>query len=202
MNISKPKGYNDIQAGDYESLKPGGHKCVIKQVEAAKSSKGNDMLIIYLDTSEEDFQPQHFANRYLNDKRPDKQWPGTGKSYITLSGEYGPANLKRFCTAVEHSNEGFSCWDFNDNLRIDDLKNQKVGVIFREEEYTKEDYTLGRSIKPFRFCNYNEAFDKDAPEPKLLTQKAPEGFGQTAPDMNSGFMSVPDNLEDEGLPFK
>ena len=55
--IQKPKNYDTIPVGGGESLKAGGHKCVIKMLEEATSSKGNQMLIISFDTSDEDIQP-------------------------------------------------------------------------------------------------------------------------------------------------
>lgn len=191
--ISKPNGYDNIPIGMGESLKAGGHKCVIKKLEEATSSKGNQMLVIYFDTSDEDIQPGFYMNRYVNDKRPDKKWGG--RFFLIVGGEYGPANLKRFITAVEDSNDGFQAWDFSGNLRMDAFTDLKAGLVFRKEEYTREDHTLGVATKGFRWCNYEKAYEQKEPERKA----APAPIQQ--PDY--GFVNVPaDALEDEGLPFK
>lgn len=203
--ISKPKDYDQIPVGG-EQLKPGGHKCVIMQVTEQVSSKGNQMLVVAIDTDAADTQPMYYQNRYLSDKRPDKKW--SGNMYITVTGEYGPQNLKRFCTAVEDSNPGFVCWDQQGNLRMNDLKKRKVGIVFRGEDYTKEDGTVGFAVKGMRFCNYEKAFEQAVPEPKRL-QSSPAAMAATAPasvpfqgqqQPDYGFVNVAED-DTEGLPF-
>ena len=191
--ITKPKNYDTIQVGGGEMLKAGGHKCVIKQLEETTSSKGNQMLVMFFDTADEDIQPHHYMDRYLSDTREDKKWGG--RFFLVPGGEYGPANLKRFITAVEDSNDGFQAWDFSGNLRMDAFKGVKVGLIFRREEYTKEDHTLGVAVKGFRWCKYDTAYEQKEPEQK----KAPA----PNPEADMGFLAIPaDALENEGLPFK
>ena len=190
--ITKQKDYDNINIGGGESLKAGGHKCIIKKLEETTSSKGNPMLVIYFDTADEDIQPHHYMDRYIADNRPDKKWGG--RFFLTVSGEYGPANLKRFISAVEDSNDGFQAWDFSNQLRMEAFANQKVGLVFRKEEYTREDHQYGVATKGFRWCNYEKAYEQKEPEMKKLPA-AP-----TEPDY--GFVNVPaDALEDEGLPF-
>ena len=199
--IQKPKNYDTIQVGGGESLKAGGHKCVIKQIEEGTSSKGNQMLVIYYDTADEDIQPHFYMDRYLNDTRADKKWGG--RFFITVTGDYGPANLKRFCTAVEDSNDGFQAWDFSGNLRMDAFKNMKVGLIFRREEYTAPDHQLRVATKGFRWCKYENAYDQKEPELKKLPQSEEAIRATTPAGVDYGFVDVPaDALEDEGLPFK
>lgn len=216
--ISKPKDYDNIPLGG-ERLTPGGHKCVIMQVIETTSSKGSQMLIISFDTDSADTQPMYYQNRYLNDKRPDKKW--SGNMYLVVDGEYGPANLKRFCTAVEDSNANFSCWSQQGVLLIEQMKNKRVGIVFREEDYTKDDGTVGNSVKPMRFCNYFKAMEEKVPDRKPLPAPSAQAMAATAPvsgqDQQNfvpfqqsqqqparpdyGFVAVPDGLEDEGLPF-
>ena len=189
--INKPKDYENIQIGG-ESMKAGGHKCVIKQLEETTSSKGSQMLVIYFDTADEDIQPHFYMDRYISDKRPDKKWGG--RFFLIPGGEYGPANLKRFVTAVEDSNDGFQAWDFSGALNMDAFKGTKVGLVFRKEEYTRDDGQYGVATKPFRWCNYETAYEQKEPEMKKQPPKA---------DVDLGFLNVPaDALEDEGLPFK
>lgn len=192
--ITIPKDYKEVNVDGYESIKEGGHKCVIKSIEETESSTGKKMLVIFLDTSAEDFQPSFYTLAYKRDTRDDKKWGC--RSYIVLEGEYATANIKRFCTSVEHSNEGFGCWDANGFLKLEELKGKKVGVVFRGEYYTKADHTEGFSIKPWRWCSYDKADEQAVPERKESTNS-----GVLTP-MDQGFMAVPDGLEDEGLPFR
>lgn len=198
--MQMPKDYNSTIIG--AALTPGGHKCVIKQVEETKSKNGSDMLIIYFDTDKEDKQPGFYSERYLADKTAEKDPVWRGRQYVVVSGEYGTANLKRFCTAVEDSNEGFEVkWGKG---FADCFKGQKVGIVFRIEEYTDDaTHEVRASVKPFRFCDYAKAEEqaipqrKEAPAPKPSLQQT---WDQQAQE---GFMAIPDNLDDvEGLPFK
>lgn len=199
--IQKPKNYDTIPVGGGESLKVGGHKCVIKMLEEATSSKGNQMLIISFDTADEDIQPHFYMDRYLNDTRADKKWGG--RFYLVTGGEYGPANLKRFCTAVEDSNDGFQAWDFSGALRMDAFKNMKVGLIFRKEDYIADDHQLRTATKGFRWCNYETAYEQKEPERKKLPQSESALQATNPADADMGFLNIPaDALENEGLPFK
>ena len=200
--IGKPKDYEKINIGG-ERITPGGHRCIIMEAAEATSQKGSQMLVISFDTDATDAQPMYYQNRYINDKRLDKKWGG--KMYIVTGGEYGPANVKRFCTAVEDSNEGFSCWDDHDQLKLAELKNKLVGVVFREEEFLLPDGQCRWSVKGTRFCNYHKALDQKVPEPKPLHSDAKDQAFDRAFDAanaaNEGFMNIADDLEDEGLPF-
>lgn len=197
--IQKPKNYDTIPVGGGESLKAGGHKCVIKQIEETTSSKGNQMLVIYYDTADEDIQPHFYMDRYLNDTRAEKKWGG--RFFLVLGGDYGPANLKRFVTAVEDSNDGFQAWDRSGNLRIDAFKNVKAGLIFRKEDYIADDHQLRTATKGFRWCNYEQAYEQKEPEHKKLPQSESALQATTPAGADYGFVDVDaDNLE--GLPFK
>lgn len=203
MAIGKPNDYDKIPVGG-ERLQPGGHRCVIKQAEEQTSKNGSQMLVISFDTDLTDAQPKFYENRWLSDKREDKKWGG--KMYVVVEGEYGPSNLKRFCTAVEDSNEGFDCWSDKGELKLAELKDKLVGIVFREEEYTAWDGQVRRAVKGFRFCDYHKATDQSVPDPKPL-QQSQEALDATRPASlpqadDYGFVNVVDGLEDEGLPFK
>ena len=198
-----PTTYNK-DFGDYEVISAGGHKCRLVRVVETQSQNGRKMLVVNLDTTEEDLQPLFFTNRYVQDKREDKKWPC--KMYIVLEGEYAEGNLNRFLGAVEKSNDSFHPVPGAD-LNLQELTNLKVGAVFRKEEYTKSDLTVGTSVKPFRWCAYDKAQEQEVPKPKLLPQSqaavtATTPAGAPIPGNNYGFVDVPaDALEDEGLPF-
>ena len=216
--MNKPEGFSNIQIG--ASMTPGGHKCEIKKVEETKSRSGSDMLIIYFDTTKEDSLPGFYSERYLADKKSTSKDPvWRGRQYLVTDGEYGPSNLKRFTTSVADSNSENSLsqhkWTkvTNDkgaeewepawgNGFADSFKDLKVGVIFRIEEYT--DQVTGEiraAVKPFRFCAYDKALEQPVPERKNLPPQQPSLQQQYDQMSLEGFMKVPDDLSDEGLPF-
>ena len=200
--MNKPKGFDDIQLGTV--LNAGGHKCVIKEVQETQSKSGKDMLIILFDTSEEDTQPNFYTNQFLADtEKPDREAVWRGKQYLVTEGEYGPSNLKWFTTAVEDSNPGFEVkWG---KAFANCFKNQKVGIVFRLEDYTASSGELRTAVKPFRFCSYDKAPEQAVPKRQEIpeTQTQQSLFDQFQNMAQEGFMQVPDNLDDtEGLPFK
>ena len=200
----------DARGGDYERLTPGGHKCNIRMIEPVKSKSNLDMYIVYFDTSSEDAQPYYFKKRYDADTRDVKTWGGRmwlivdeGAMTNTKDGVsyYGRTNLARITTAVEDSNDGFKVdWkaDFRTQEFCKQFAGRKVGIVFREEEYTTEPYNEVRcSVKPVYFRNYDKVTEAKVPARKELPKAAP---AWSAPDQN-GFMQLNDALEDEGLPF-
>lgn len=213
-NNNKPawmdKAEKDARSTGGERITPGGHKCTIKMVEPAKSKSGLDMYIVYFDTAGEDPQPYFFKQRYEKDTRDSKVWGGrmwlvvdenavsqtkTGASF------YGQTNLARITTAVEDSNGSGTDWkaDYRTKEFCKQFAGKKVGVVFREEEYSDPNtHEIRLAVKPMRLCDYNKALEQEAPKRKNL----PGGEAQTwsAPDQN-GFMHLNDALEDEGLPF-
>lgn len=193
-----PNNY-DPNAAEFERIQPGGHKCIIKQVEETKSQGGKEMLIISFDTSLEDAQPEYFLKRWQNDTREEKKWQGN--MYLVTEGQYAENNINRFLGAVEKSNDNFHPVKGGD-LDVKVFKNMKVGIVFREEEYENMNGEVRTSVKGFRWCSYDNAPEQNAPEPKLL-QSSAAAFSATTPKAlppTAGFFDVPaDQLE--GLPF-
>lgn len=194
--------YDNVRL-DVERLKAGGHKCIIKQVLEGRSQTGKDMLTISYDTTEEDSQPKFFTEDYLGQSGTAKKWHGN--HYIVRGNDYFLKNLKQFVGAAEASNEGFvgHVEDGNEyEILTAEFKNKLVGIVFREEEYLANTGRKGTSVKSFYFCNYADAEDKPVPEKRTLPEQT-RAFASPDPAAASeGFMAVPDNLEDEGLPFK
>lgn len=198
--MNKPKNWEDIQLGVV--LNAGGHKCVIKSVEETRSQSGKEMLIINFDTSEEDTQPGFYMNRFLADQKSEtREAVWRGRQYLVTEGEYGPANLKRFTTAVEDSNPGFEVkWG---KAFASCFKDQKVGIVFRIEEYNADSGELRTAVKPFRFCDYNKALEQAVPKRKEVQPQTqqPSLMEQFQNQAQEEFMQIPDGLNDEGLPF-
>lgn len=192
------KEYDNVKIGTAEQLKAGGHKCIIKNVSEGLSKTGKDMLIIGFDTAADDRQPGFYTNDYLL-QASNQKW--RGNHYLVMGTEYSMKNLKQFIGAVEASNEGFKGITEEGIVKTDELTGKKVGIVFRPEEYLANTGRIGTSIKSFYFCNYEDALDKEIPEKKAL---APQKEAFASPDpmaASEGFMSIPDAVEDDGLPF-
>ncbi len=200
--MQKPANWETTNISNFKPVITGGHKCIIKQVTETFSQSGLEMLIVAFDMSVDDPQAKYYTNLYLDDKKnekPDKQAKWKGNQYVITdaSTQYGTANLKRFLTSVKDSNNGFEpVWG---DTFCNCLKDKKIGVVFREEEYEKSDGSIGTSVKPFRFCNYAEADKQEIPKKKTLGQPMPAAPVNTQAALE-GFMQV-DSLSDEGLPF-
>lgn len=233
--MNRPNGYGKAQVAEWEPMKAGGHKCIIKQVQETKSKNGLSMLIISFDTDKEDIQPGYYTNQYMKDTQAgrDAKWRGTGYLVTDPGTEYGTANLKRFNTAVEHSNteQALIAKGWNKITDPDtkeeglepawgdrypgSFKDLKVGIVFRREFYTADDGQSRASMKPFRYCNYDKAFEQKVPEDKLTDDMKVQPSTAVQPPAewtdphqmtNDEFFqslsgAAPDPLADEGLPF-
>lgn len=219
-----PDGYEEAQiGGSGERLLPGGHLCVIRAMRTEYSKAGNRMLVVEIDTDDADAQPVYYMNRYIAAYQAGKTptWGGIYRAVVDERAldkngdKYGLSNLKRLNTAISDSNPGF---DLNDKFYEPDsslqtpeakinmerycqqFKDLRLGVVFREEEY-KDERTgqIRTSVKPFYVCDYAKAADEPIPNKKTLG-RAPV----PAPGVNGqeGFMMIPDELGDEGLPFR
>lgn len=168
--LNKPADYEAAQAyGEFTHIALGGHIMRIMGVEVVTSSTGKEMLKISLDTASDDSQPAYFAEKYRADTRADKKWGCV--MYQLVYDEQGATNrgFKTFVTSVEESNHGFKV-TWGDAFEKC-LKDKRVGAIFREEEYEKNDGTIGKSIKPFAFRSVETIkAGVEIPEPKLLNK--------------------------------
>ena len=192
--IKKPKDYENLK-NSYESLTPGGHKCVIKSAEEKTDGSGRPILVVYFDTSKDDTQPAYFTNMYLKDTRPDKKWSFSGQRTFWEDSEWFESNLSKMTGAIEKSNPDVEIWK-NNELDLKALKGLKIGVVFGIEEYTKEDHSIGTSTKPRFFCGYDDAFEQAIPKRK---EAKPRADAPTVTDY--GFVDVAEE-DTEGLPFK
>lgn len=174
--LNKPADYEAAQAyGEFTPIAVGGHIMRIMGVEVVTSSTGKEMLKISLDTASDDSQPAYFAAKYREDTRSDKKWGCV--MYQLVYGDQGATNrgFKTFVTSVEESNPGFKvAWGAAFESC---LKDKRVGAIFREEEYEKNDGTIGKSTKPFAFRSVETIkAGVEIPEPKLLNKPTVGGM--------------------------
>lgn len=202
--MQKPNNYDTTQAaGEFEPIKLGGHKMVIKQVSEKKSQGGLDMLVILFDFAEGDEQAGYFMKQFENDIRTDKKYPNAGTNYMVIdeSVDYGVRNLKTFITCVEKSNPGFTV-KWGDNFG-QQFKGKLIGGIFRSEK----DWYDGREVKRHKLAWFRSVEGiKDADIPEERTTKAYDDHLKEAAIMGTNpagtdFMSIPDSVTDDVLPF-
>lgn len=155
--------------GEYEVLKAGGYKCIIKKVECNSTSNGKEYLKISFDIAEGE-NKEYYKNKYLNDQRPEKKWSGVW-TLFTEGYEAGSTNpkFKGFITSIEESNKGYN-FDWNEK----GLENKKVGLVFREEEFEGQDGIIHIAVKPFYAVSYDKAEEAKIPEIKRAKIKENE----------------------------
>ena len=212
-----PNGYNEtvVNDGSYERLKPGGHKCVIRNIATSTSQNGNKMLVLAIDTDDADKQPKFYMNRYTSDKKQNDnaKWKGVYRIVVDENAtdrngaKYGLANLKRLITAICDSADNSFTVDWteygvNDAGFCKQFVNRKVGFVFREEEYVAQDGKIRSSVKPQRPCNYTTALEQKAPEKKAAAPAVPSYVPAAGQSGAEGFMQyTADDLSDTELPF-
>lgn len=200
----KPQNYDTTQAaGEFEPIKLGGHKMVIKQVSEGKTKDtGLNKLIILFDFADGDEQAGYFMKQFENDIRPDKKYPNAATNHMTVdeSTDYGVRNLKTFITCVEKSNPGFTV-KWGDNFG-QQFKGKLIGGIFRVEK----DWYDGKEVKRHKLAWFRSLEGiKDADIPEERTTKAYDDHLKEEAIMGANpagtdFMNIPDSVADE-LPF-
>lgn len=196
--MQKPSNYDAIQANPdgFTPLPAGGYVCKLMEVLETTSSSGRPMLKISLDIAEGE-HTGYYANQYKTNSNKDKKWGAV--MYMVTDGEYGPANLKRFLTAVEKSNKTVKVsWD---DKFGESLKNKLVGVLFRREEYVNASNEAKWITKPFQFRSADVIRQGvEAPEDKPLAERPATNNLPNPTTDPDGFMNIPDGIAEE-LPF-
>lgn len=206
--MQKPNNYDTTQAaGEFEPIKLGGHKMVIKQVSERQSKpddegKTKNMLVILFDFADGDEQAGYFMKQFENDIRPDKKYPNAGTNYMIIDEnvDYGVRNLKTFITCVEKSNPGFAV-KWGDNFG-QQFKSKLIGGVFGIEK----DWYDNREINRHKLARFRSIEGiNDADIPKERTTKAYDDHLKEEAIMGSNlagtdFMSIPDGIDEE-LPF-
>ena len=186
------KDFDKISVGNFRDLPNGAYVMKILNVELAINSQG-EYLKLGCDIAEGEFA-NFFMEDYKGQQKEDKKWHcffflNIPKDDGSEKDGWTRKKFKRFINAVEDSNPGLT-WDWNEQT----LKGRFIGGIFNHREYEKTDGTVGRSANFANFCSIQMVVDGTylPVEDKTLT---------VSTSTNNGWMSVPDNVEDEELPF-
>lgn len=196
--MNKTRGWDTTAAqmgGQFEQLTPGGHIVKILHAEVGRSKGNNEMLILTCDIAEGGefdgmFRRSFEFRKRSGDGRTLPKWPNSGMFYQLTTDKDGNTNprFKGLIKAIEESNPGYT-WNWDERT----LNGKLCGMIFREEEFEKNDGSTGTTVKPMAVCPAGEAHDKEAPRKKTLTP----GFVGVNNQRDGGFEEV----DSDDLPF-
>ena len=160
--FKKPAGYDETtaRAETTPRLPAGGYICEVIAAEVRKSRRGAEMLVLSVDVA---------SGRYAGHFKRRKSafqldfWPGNAKIYQVLEGR-SVAMFKRMVEDFEASNPGWKLtWDASGAFDEQKFVGLTLGCLFREEEYEREDGSVGTAV---RICGTRPAAEvEDAPVP-------------------------------------
>lgn len=179
----------------YEELPVGGYVCKIMKAEEKQNRSSGSRLDIYIDIAEGDYRG-FYANAYKSDTREDKKWSGVFRLNIpkedgSKNDDYAINGFNNFIGCVEESNPGYH-WAWDEAT----LKDKTVCLVFRREEYQKQNCDYAWSVKPFKVITLEncraEKFGKYDDKPMKNKSAAVSAFSAfTAPAL----------VDDDELPF-
>lgn len=189
------KGFESKVMGDFEQLPSGGYVCEIKQAEEIQNQRGGSRLEISVDIAEGEYKG-YFANMYKADTREDKKWRGKFIVFLptddgTEKDGWAKNRFNNIIGCIEEGNAGYH-WDWNER----GLRGKKIALVFRREEYAKNDGTTGWTVKPFKCITIDKCREGKCGkfDDKPLNNGNAGGYAIGAPS----FAELPD---DDDLPF-
>lgn len=203
--MQKIDNFDKVQAasGQQDELEPGGYLCKImgaKIVTYHGQSGDFDKLEVSVDIDEGDFKG-YYADDYRAQAQwgHDQKWKGILRLYAPTNGDDPQAKrsqaiFKAFTDAVEASNPGYK-WNWDEAT----LKDKRVGVMFRSEEYDFNGYH-GWKTRPFKAesTEYIKSGKFETPKPKALKKETSQPSAPYPNNNPDAFSNIP---SDDDLPF-
>lgn len=193
--MRKPQGYDQAQAitGDYQTLPPGGYICRIKKAEEQFTRTNKQMLVLYVDIAEGEYQG-YFQRIYDANTNKDKKWPNGG-IYRQLTEGKSMDFFKGMVTCVEKSNPGYVGFDEHGELDERKLAGKMVGCVYGREQYEKDNKELAFATKIMQIRSV-EAIKAgvEPPADKLLVPQ------QTSSNVGFG-LGTEVVFDDDDVPF-
>lgn len=144
--------YDSARAYDgqgFNALPVGGHICKIMDARMEKARSGADMIVVAFDIAENGPDDGYYKAQFERKVgfNANAKWPGVFRTAILNKDGKTSGYFKGLITSVEESNSGYNfkaagCEETT-------LKGKLVGFNFGEEEWRKQDGTVGVSVKPF-----------------------------------------------------
>lgn len=178
------------EAQEFERLGPGGYVCGIIRAEDVPEK---EYLRIEFDIADGPFK-NYF--RGMRERLALDSWPAAGVLYRSYKESALPF-FKQFVTCVQVSNAGYVFK--NDEAT---LARKLFGVVMGEEEYEKNDGTIGTRLKAATVRSVKSIREGDFKVPPLKKLKSPTGAyaeAYRAQPAGSTDYAVIDDEED--LPF-
>lgn len=181
-----------------EQLPPDGYilKVLSVKYQPAEKAEQSDQIIISFDIDSGDYAGFYKRN-YQNQTGEDKKWKGNFRIWVpnddgSEKDAFTKRRFKTVITAFEESNAGFH-WDWDEQK----LKGKQIGGVFNQKEY---DFN-GRTGF-FTQCKFLTTVEQIAkrtykqPDTDYLKNRP---ASTTDPD---DFMKIPDDIDDDELPFR
>lgn len=192
--IQKWNDYDTVKGySDYERLPKGGYVVKILGVSIEHFRDNVATLKLSCDICEGEYS-NYFADAYKANTNENKFWSCNLLQNLPVDDKserdgWTKKSFRTMIDAIEDSNPGYH-WDWNEQS----LKGKIVGGLFNEQEYEAKDGTIRKATRLARLCNAQNIRDGKytLPKDRLLNKEAP---------LNDGFMSIPDSVESDGLPF-
>jgi hypothetical protein len=164
----KPENWEKVEPakefGEFESLKLGGHECVIKSAVEYTGMTGNTSLQICVDIAGNDEQKGFFQRQFDDNKNSDKRWPSGAIKYISLKeDDQCVAMFKGFITTLENSNNNFK-WEFDESK----LVGLKLAGVWGLEEYQNDKGETKTATKLTQFRSLDKLKEIKVPKVKTL----------------------------------
>jgi hypothetical protein len=161
-SMNKPAGFDEAETyGEFKTIAPGGHICVIKKAEVTLSQSGREMMVVYFDVAEGEsagFYMEQYNQKVKNN--PNYTYKGVYRQLTT--GNSLPF-FKGMLADIEKSNPGYT-WNWDEKT----LKGKLFGGVFGQEEYKGQDGTVKLSTK-IRFIRSVDDIRKGVEVPKIKT---------------------------------
>lgn len=191
--------YNNIpEYTDSVKLPAGAYEITIIRAEE-KSEKTGDQLCLLFDISDGEYK-SYYVNKFNAEKKSfpkDAKFKGVLRLWYPNGGQYDESNKKRMKTTLERIKQ-------SNNLRIDfskdwdgaALKGCKVGMIFRDQEWSYNGMT-GMTAQPYQVITLDALKNGDftLPNPKYLSPSDNDNYVP-----NNNFVPLETPAPDD-LPF-
>jgi hypothetical protein len=190
------------KSNNYIQLPKGAYVIVIKGAKMKKWDDGGESIAIAFDIAEGEYKGL-YQSQFDSDTRSGKEWPYDAVFLLTAPTDSSPDwvwnNYNTFFADLEDSNNGFV---FGGDIKT--LKGKVIGGKFHIKQTEKNgnvyDHTImkwtcpAEDVRSGKFGKLpNDKMVSTAGSARKAAAKSDEGI--------DGFMSIPDDLEEEELPF-
>lgn len=191
--IQRPNDWDTAQAftgENQQQLTPGGHILRVMGMKQEMSRNGKPMLVVGFDIAEGSELDGFYARLHERKKEYDANAKWAGTIRYMLYGKDGTSTngfFKGFIKALEESNPGYR-WNWDERS----VAGKMVGMVFGEEEYRKQDGSIGTSVKAQMARSVQAIRDGVEVPAKKTIKEEPQTY--TPFDPNAGYTAVEDKM--------